>query len=381
MQTGEIRSKFQTARLDSRASTRSLASGIASRYTVLDIDYYKQKRKQAISVLANLEQVANQASEVSDRESEGLYTSTPAQKAEIFEIPADLLKKNSLRFSLRIVLAFSIIAVASLLMLANSAVFFLAGLLIQGAMYVHLIELQHSVLHLHAFEKNHRLNRLIGIILGIPMLISFSDFQYRHLRHHKYLGSRLNSETFSYQTASLSSWNFLSGLLDYSRWRSICSRIFRSFKNEQISDGQNPLMEKRIKQEYRLFGSLLAAAILMSLVTKSPWPLILWLVPLIVAEPVHFLLELPEHLGLKAHSNPNVFENTRIWGGSLFARWFSHNTNYHLAHHYNQLVPMHRLPELTKIIESRIPESSKSKSYPDFFIAVIRAEIRAEDGD
>lgn len=295
--------------------------------------------------------------------------------------PKELLKTNSAFFCVRIVLAALIISVASIMMVSGNILLFAAGLMIQGAMYVHLVELQHSVLHLHAFARNPMLNRFVGVLLGLPMLISFSDFQYRHLRHHKHLGTPLNSETFSYHTTKLSGWGFLRGMIDYSRWQTIAQRIYKAFSNQQISDGMNPLIESRIRQEYQLFGVLLSCAILTSLLTGSVWPIALWLMPLVTAEPVHFLLELPEHLGMKAHSNPNVFENTRIWGGSWFARWYSHNTNYHLTHHFNQLVPMHNLPKLEAILADQIPEASRSKSYPDFFLQVIKGEIRAEDGD
>lgn len=295
--------------------------------------------------------------------------------------PAELLKRNTPLFCLRIVLASFIILAASTLMMAGSPLLFAIGLLMQGAMYVHLIELQHSVLHLHAFSS-HRVNRLVGIMLGLPMLISFSDFQYRHLRHHKYLGTAFNTETFSYQHSRLNSLSgFIKGMFDYSRCQTIIKRILLAYSHQPISDGQNLLMETRIRQEYQLFGVVLAAMLLVCGLIHSAWPLLLWLAPLVAAEPIHFLLELPEHFALKAHSNPNVFENTRSWGGSWFARWYSHNTNYHLAHHFNQLVPMHRLPELQKTLEWHIPESSKSKSYPDFFLQVVRGELKAEDGD
>ena len=299
------------------------------------------------------------------------------------QTPENLLHKNTPLFCLRIVLAIAIICGALACMLSASPFLFLLGLFVQGAMYVHLIELQHSVLHLHAFE-NHKVNRCVGFLLGLPMLISFSDFQYRHLRHHKYLGTALNSETFSYQHNELGSvGGFLKAMFDYSRWRTIGERIFRAYSNpsQKISDGLNPLMENRIRAEYQIFGAAIVVMLTISILTASIWPLVLWLSPLIAAEPVHFLLELPEHLGLKAHSNPNVFENTRSWGGSLFARWYSHNTNYHLAHHFNQLVPMHNLPKLQVLLEPHIPETSRSKSYPDFFIEVIRGQIKASSGD
>lgn len=247
-------------------------------------------------------------------------------------------------------------------------------------MYVHLIEFQHSVLHLQVFES-HRVTRIVGFLLGLPMMISFSDFQYKHLRHHRFLGTKLNTETFNYRRDQLNSPSgFSQAVLDYSRLRTLLVQIIRSFSGKTMviaseADPTNSLMNSRIRQEYQFFGLTLASVIAYSILSSNYWILALWLIPLIVSEPVHFLLELPEHLGLPAHSNTNVFENTRTWGGSWFARWFTHYTNFHIAHHFQQLVPMDNLPELQKLIDPNIPESSRSKSYPGFYIQVLKGEI------
>ena len=292
----------------------------------------------------------------------------------------ELLRKRPLMFCGRIALALAIIAAASACMLTGNPVLFIIGMVIQGAMYVHLIELQHSVLHLQVFES-HRLGRVVGVLLGMPMLISFSDFQYRHLKHHKFLGTSLNTETFNYQHTKLNSpVGFLRAMLDYSRWVSTLRKISQSFLVKQtISDGENAAMEARIRQEHRLLSLVLLGTIMWCAATTNACPLVLWLMPLLVAEPVHFLLELPEHLGLPAHTNPVVFENTRSWGGSLLSRWFTHNTNYHVAHHFNQLVPMHNLPLLQPELESRIPAHGRSASYFQFYLDVISGKITAYD--
>lgn len=293
-------------------------------------------------------------------------------------VTPELLERRTVRFCLRIVLATVIIAGSSCCMLSGSPLLFVLGLIVQGAMYVHLIELQHSVLHMQAFGSP-KLARAVGFFLGIPMMISFSDFQYRHLRHHKFLGTAQNTETFNYSHSKLNTaTGFLAATFDYSRWQTMCKRLIQAFSGQQITDGENALIEKRVRQEYQLFGLIFCCVTLLSVLLATPLPLIVWLAPLFAAEPVHFLLELPEHFGLPAHSDPDVFNNTRIWGGSWFARWFSHNTNYHLAHHFNQLVPMDKLPELTKQLDPYIPQRSRSESYPGFYLEVLTGKTRPD---
>lgn len=283
-------------------------------------------------------------------------------------IPAKFYRKRTSLFVLRIFLACGIIAGCTLCMVSGSAPLFCLGLIGQGAMYVHLIELQHSVLHRQVFD-NDGVARAMGFLLGLPMLISYSDFQYNHLKHHKLLGTEFNTETFSYRHKNLhSAPGFMRGMFDYSRWNSLSERICKSIIGNE-SDGD-------IQAEYRTFAIVLMAALIFCSTTADWRLLIVWLAPLLAAEPIHFLLELPEHFGLPAHSKKNVFENTRLWGGSWFANWYTHYTNYHLVHHFSQTVPMDDLPELAKLLSPTIPESSRSESYPAFFLQVIRGEIR-----
>jgi fatty acid desaturase len=316
------------------------------------------------------------------QELEELCLSNPnpntANQVRKITITPELLERRTVRFCLRIALSIVIIAGSSACMLSGSVFLFVLGLIVQGAMYVHLIELQHSVLHMQAFESP-RVARLVGFCLGIPMMISFSDFQYRHLRHHKHLGTMQNTETFNYSHSKLNTLKgFLAASFDYSRWQTMCQRLIKAFTGKQITEGVNSLIEMRVRHEYQIFGVILLSVSLLSMLLGTPMPLILWLLPLFAAEPVHFLLELPEHFGLPAHSNSDVFQNTRIWGGSWFARWFTHNTNYHLAHHFHQRVPMDKLPELTKQLDPYIPNSSRSQSYPGFYWEVLRGKIRPD---
>lgn len=290
-------------------------------------------------------------------------------------VPSELLRRNPVLFCGRIALAASIISAASLCMLSGSAILFVIGVLIQGAMYVHLVELQHAVLHMQVF-RGQRVARTIGFFLGLPMMISYSEFRHRHLQHHIHLGTALNTETFNYRHAQLNCLSgFVVAMLDYSRLPAAIAKILRALSALPNTVESSSIIEAHIRREHQLIGMFLALTICWSLLSRSPNPILLWLVPLLVAEPVHFLLELPEHFGLPAHTNPSVFENTRSWGGSLWARWFTHNTNYHVAHHFHQAIPMESLPKLQPLLEAHIPSGSRSPSYFQFYLDVIKGEI------
>src|SRR5579883_2658756 len=145
------------------------------------------------------------------------------------QLPAELLRKRPRLFCLRIGIASAIIAATSTCMMSGSVLLFALGAAVQGAMYVHLIELQHSILHRQVFESS-KINRILGFLLGLPMLISYSDFQYKHLKHHKYLGTMRNTETFVYQRQELNSIEgFVKSMLDYSRLITVAKRISASF--------------------------------------------------------------------------------------------------------------------------------------------------------
>src|ERR1700761_40129 len=45
-----------------------------------------------------------------------------------------------------------------------------------GAAYAHGVELQHQALHQSGFQS-HAASRLFGILLGLPMLVSYSSYQ------------------------------------------------------------------------------------------------------------------------------------------------------------------------------------------------------------
>ncbi|MFI0902095.1 fatty acid desaturase family protein [Streptomyces sioyaensis] len=221
-----------------------------------------------------------------------------------------------------------------------------AGFVVLGAVYTHAVELQHQCLHHSAFTAA-RPHRIAGIVLGIPLLVSYSHYRVRHLQHHKFLGTPQDSEFFGFDTRRpLTFRMLLRGLFDYGRLLVILREIVRSYRGTWTYD-LGPLVDRRGRQiisEYHLLGAFIGTAAALSAVGFGEYVLKLWVIPLAIGIPLHFLVELPEHI-LCDTETTNVLRNTRTIKGSWFTTWFTNGNNLHVEHHAAMSVPINRLRE------------------------------------
>jgi fatty acid desaturase len=295
------------------------------------------------------------------------------------DLPKSMFTRRPVYFTAKLVFSLALIA-AGCVAIAITPVWpvDIPVVIVIGLMYAHLVELQHECLHEHAYNQRW-LNRLVGFICGIPMMSSFWHYKYEHLRHHAYLGTPQNREFFNYRFRNLDSIpGFLRSCFHLGRYQDVGVNIGRS-----LLGGLNPrvtktLAAKKIRTEYVGFAVVLAGTVAASAATSSLLLLVAWVAPtLLVAEPTHFLIELPEHFGLNSQTDPNVLSNTRTVRASRFGRWFTNGNDLHTAHHFHQGVPMARVPELHELIESRI--GTIEPSYWSFYRKVIKGELRYQD--
>src|SRR5438128_669073 len=76
----------------------------------------------------------------------------------------------------KLAISASLIAVGAFGALSHFWLAKVGGIVLLGLMYAHLIELQHQALHGVGF-RSQWWNRVIGSLLGVPMLVSYTDFQ------------------------------------------------------------------------------------------------------------------------------------------------------------------------------------------------------------
>ncbi len=284
----------------------------------------------------------------------------------------ELARVRTAPFLLRLLLYFVLVAALITVVQVGGAAAWIAIVLL-GFMYAHAAELQHQALHNTAFPSKFW-NRLVGFFLGLPMLISFSDYQHSHLRHHRLLGTKDDREFFNYGYERLTSLKpLLAHLLMLRHYRDVVGFIVSSALGRTKPD-MKPDTALKIRSEYRWMALLLVIGVVVSIALETTLLLKVWLVPLLIAIPIHALIELPEHWG-RDHDTLDVQANTRTIRASRFGAWFTNGNNYHVEHHWLPAVPNDRFPELHRQLATgkETEVETYSQFYKRFFLDLHRS--------
>ncbi|MFD9903059.1 fatty acid desaturase family protein [Streptomyces sp. NPDC059063] len=283
-------------------------------------------------------------------------------------------------FSLKFALCALLTAIGVLVVLQPEWWWRATGIVLIGAMFAHAAELQHETLHNLAY-RSRRANAVTGIILGLPMLISFAAYKAAHMRHHRDLGTPMNREFFDYGdqygTAERSKfrtavdWTVRFTMAHH--YALFAANLGRSLLGREF-EGESVRVSRRIRRDHFLaLGALLALSAL-SWSLDSAVVVWVWLLPLaLVAGPVHAFIELPEHYGCET-LNRDPFANTRTIRSNRVLTWFTNGNNFHVEHHLMPHLPLERLPALHSEVQDRIRYFNRG--YLDYFGKLLRGAGR-----
>lgn len=287
-----------------------------------------------------------------------------------------LAKVRSVHFQWKVLTLLFLSALLVWLTLVTHGVVSIVPMLLLGLMYAHGIELQHQCLHNTAYRSK-RWNRIVGVLLGMPLLVSFSDYQNSHMKHHRLLGTPEDREFFNYGYESLTTIRkFIPHLFMVYHYKDVAVFIFRALTGRMTREDATPKVAKKIRNEYLMMAAMLAAMIVLTVVFKTFIFLKLWLIPLLVGVPAHALIELPEHFGCDGRKTTDVLKNTRTIKAGKLAIWFTNGNNYHVEHHWLPSVPNDKFKELHVVIRPGVQhlESSYWSFYRGFFRYLIRGD-------
>jgi fatty acid desaturase/ferredoxin len=288
-----------------------------------------------------------------------------------------LVKVRKQRFQRKLVAVIIATSLLTWLTLSISGVVSLIPMILLGLIYAHCVELQHQCLHNTAYRSK-RWNRFVGVLLGLPSLVSFSDYQYSHMKHHRLLGTPQDMEFFNYDYKSLSNvWQFIPHLLLVPHHKDVTRSIFNSLLGRLSRGEANPKIVRKIRTEYLLMALMLASMVTISLVFHT-WIFVkLWFIPFWIAIPTHALIELPEHFGCTGQTT-DVLKNTRSIRASWLGYWFTNGNNYHVEHHWLPAVPNDRFAELHQTLEDGIQhlEHSYFTFYSKFFRHILSSKSK-----
>ncbi len=301
-------------------------------------------------------------------------------------------RRSPASFTLRLALAVALVWFGFFIILSSSSLTAkIVGAMIVGTMYAHLVEFMHELLHNLAYSQRW-LNRAIGVVVGVPMLVSFTAYKVFHLLHHRDHGIE-PTEFFDYSRKNLKGFSrFILSAFNLSRYGEVVKgmgatlfgrRLPRSYAQVLDKKGnvrfEVPLKDqKRIRFELGLMLVVVLAGGCYSLLAQSTMLLWLWVIPALWAEAVHFLIELPEHFGLN-ELDKDPYVNTRSITGSWFSQWLTNGNCFHIEHHVSpgsaiaDLYPLHQAT--LKRREAGFPVAVYP-SYWAFYRDVITGKIK-----
>ncbi len=211
---------------------------------------------------------------------------------------------------------------------------------VHGVLLVFLFTLEHECTHKTPFASE-RLNEAVGHLCGTLLLVPFRWFRHFHLAHHRWTNlPGQDPELDGDPPRTRRAWLLhVSGL---PLWRSQIGILWRLALGRERARYLPPRARPGMEREARLLLALYAAALLTLL--WSPLLLWLWIVPLLLGQPVLRLYLLAEH-----GDCPQVADmllNTRTTLTTRVVRFLAWNMPFHAEHHLMPNVPFHRLPRL-----------------------------------
>jgi fatty acid desaturase len=280
------------------------------------------------------------------------------------------------KFAVKIMVCATIVVCGGALALQPLLWYRLSGILLLGLMFAHAAELQHEALHNLGFNRAWA-NTVAGTLLGIPLGISFAAYRAAHLRHHRYLGTPQNREFFDYgdqygtdaregRVAAARKW--ISRFLMIQHFRAVVKELVLCSIGRREFEGETGTTSRRIRRNYRLICLALIGFVALSVFLGEALVMWLWLLPLLVAAPVHAFVELPEHYRCETLVE-DPFKNTRSIRSNRLMTWFTNGNNFHVEHHLMPNLPMSQLPALHVEIKDQL--EYYHPTYRDFFRSLL----------
>jgi len=112
-----------------------------------------------------------------------------------------------------------------------------------------------------------------------------------------------------------------------------------------------------VVREARVMLAIYVAILCASLMSSSTVMLEVWIVPLLLGQPVLRLYLLAEHG--QCPYVANMLENTRTTFTNSLVRRLAWNMPYHIEHHTYPAVPFHQLPELHRLMRAHLLSSER----------------------
>lgn len=252
-------------------------------------------------------------------------------------------------------LHFGLIAATGILVVfSHGNWWLLPAMLLHGVGLVFLFAAEHETAHRTAFRARW-LNEAVIWISGLVVLLPPSFYRAFHFAHHRHTQDPERDPELQFK--KVVRWpDYLLYMSGATYWWFALTRLALGVFGRAAAPFIGPRDRALIVRDCRIMAAVYTAAGV-STIWLGPWPLYLWAIPVLLAQPLNRMWIIAEHTGCRYTEDPTVADmltNTRTTHTNAFMRFLTWNMGYHAEHHAYAAVPFHALPDLNKLIDERI---------------------------
>lgn len=229
----------------------------------------------------------------------------------------------------------------------------------QGILLVFLFTLSHECTHKTPF-RTPWLNDLVGHAIAPVIALPFLWFRYFHLAHHRFTNDPEKDPELAHGPRPATRRQWLLYLSGWGYWRGMILTLVQNARGRNTAPYLPPSRHRAMQTEARVSLAIHALALLSLLV--SPLAFWIWLLPVLIGQPVLRLYLLAEH-GL-CPPVADMLENSRTTFTNRAIRALAWNMPYHAEHHSFPNVPFHKLPDFHNWTRNHL--KSTSAGYAEF---------------
>jgi fatty acid desaturase len=244
---------------------------------------------------------------------------------------------------------------------------YLGGIFLSAVALNAFVLLLHEGMH-HTLFANAFANRWASVLLGAPVLMSFSAYQVMHLRHHTYLGDPRDPDDYQNHTTSKTVLWLMHGL------RLLAGSFLYLLLIPLLAWRYGtPQSRRRVVEEYLLLACLWAVLAL----TLPGWVFLYgWFLPAVLVGYMTNLRGFTQHGITDAHDPFLASRSVQPHPIVAFCLLYE---NYHLEHHFFPEIPSYHLPRLHHLIWPRFPRAVTARSYLGFLARFARASLTLDE--
>ncbi|GAB0112512.1 fatty acid desaturase [Acidisoma sp. C75] len=203
------------------------------------------------------------------------------------------------------------------------------------------------------------LNRAVGWLAGFVLILPPEGFRLFHMAHHRHTQNPARDPELR-GAKPLTRLRYLWLLTGLPYWASQIAGLIAAARGRADAPWIAAAARPAVVAEARAYLALYLLLAAGALAARSPLPLLLWVIPVLLGQPVLRAVLMAEHKGCPENADRLANTRTTLAGrgfGLLF--W---NAQFHIEHHVAPGVPFHALPRLHAMLRPYL--KSVAASYP-----------------